>query len=411
MKPFKEIIPLEEARRRLDAEIVPIERTERVPLAQASGRVAAEDVVSGIDVPPFARSAMDGFAVRAADTAGAGRARPVRLRVVDRIYTAQVSRARIDPGTCAQIATGAPLPEGADAVVMVEETGGGGGDDVEIHAAVSAGQNVGRRGVDIAAGDRVARAGDWLTPSRVGAIAAVGCPVVTVYAQPRVTILSTGDEVVEPGRPLEPGQIYDVNRFTLAAVIHAHGGAALSAATAGDTTTALADALDACEQAGADLIVFSGGSSVGDRDLVAEVVAARGRMVFHGVAVKPGKPTAFARIARRDGGTTAFFGMPGNPTSCLSNAYVFLVPFLRATARLPPWVPRTVRLPLARAIASVATRHQFYTVRLENGAAVPAFKGSGEITSLSQADGYVEIPAGRTGLDAGAPVDVTLFGP
>ena len=150
--------------------------------------------------------------------------------------------------------------------------------------------------------------------------------------------------------------------------------------------------------------MFSGGSSVGERDLVVDLVAARGEMIFHGIAVKPGKPTAFAIV---DG--TPFFGMPGNPTSCLSNAYILLVPFLRATARLPLYAPQTVRAPLGRRIVSPAGRHQFYTVRLADGAAYPAFKGSGDITSLSQADGYIEIPADQSTVEEGTVVEVTLF--
>jgi molybdenum cofactor synthesis domain-containing protein len=304
-------------------------------------------------------------------------------------------------GTCAEVATGAPLPERADAVVMVEETRRA-GDDVDIFASARAGQNIGRRGADISPGDLVVRSGDLLNASRIGAIAAIGCAEVELFAEPRVAILSTGNEVVEPGAALGPGQIYDVNRFTLSAVIGAHGGRAEPHPPVQDTLESLEAALTAC--GGADIIIFSGGSSVGDRDLIVDLVARRGEMIFHGIAVKPGKPTAFARV---DG--TPFFGMPGNPTSCLSNAYILLVPFLRATARLPLFAPRVVRAPLGKRIVSPAGRHQFYTVRLRDGAAHPAFKGSGEITSLSQADGYIEIPSDQSTIEEGAIVDVTLF--
>jgi len=402
MRPFTSTISLEEARRRLDAAVRPIARVERVRLDAAAGRVAAADVVSPIDVPPFARSAMDGYAVIAADTRGASKSAPARLRLLDRIYTGRLSTATVVAATCAEIATGAPLPAGADAVVMVEETARPDGHEVEIFAEARAGQNVGRRGADIAAGERVIAAGDLLTPSRVGALAAVGCADAAVFAKPRVAILSTGNEVIEPGEPLPPGHIYDVNRFTLAAIAAAHGGAPESHRAAEDTVDALVDALDAC--AAADLVVFSGGSSVGERDLVVDAIAARGELIFHGIAVRPGKPTAFAMVRG-----TPFFGMPGNPTSCLSNAYILLVPFLRALARLPPHAPRTVRVPLGRRIASAVNRHQFYTVALENGVAQPAFKGSGDITSLSRADGYIEIPADRSVVEEGAVVTVTLF--
>jgi molybdenum cofactor synthesis domain-containing protein len=402
MRPFASTISLEEARARLSANIRPIDRTERLSLEQAHGRVAAEDVTSTIDVPPFARSAMDGYAVIAADVSTASKATPARLRIVDRIYTGQMSAATIARGHCAEIATGAPLPAGADAVVMVEETAKAVDDQIDFFGGAATGQHVTRRGSDIVTGDVVVSNGDVLTPSRVGAIAAVGRSDLAVFAKPRVAILSTGNEVVEPGRPLEPGQIYDVNRFTLAAIVSAHGGVPEPLCPVHDSVDALIAALDTA--AAADLIVFSGGSSVGDRDLVIDALAKRGEMIFHGIAVRPGKPTAFARIGR-----TPFFGMPGNPTSCLSNAYILLVPFLRASARLPPHQPVIVRAPLGKRIASAVNRHQFYTVRLRDGVAFPAFKGSGDITSLSKADGYIEIPADTSVVDEGAVVEVTLF--
>ena len=403
MRPFTSTISLEEAKRRLDAAVRPMARTERVRLEDAAGRVAAADVISAVDVPPFARSAMDGYAVVSADTAGASRSSPVRLRLIDHIYTGQPSAVVIEPGSCAEIATGAPLPAGADAVAMVEDTARQ-GIEIEVFATAAAGQHIGRRGADIAAGDRAIAAGDLLSPSRVGAIAAIGHAGADVFAKPRVAILSTGNEVIEPGSQLAPGQIFDVNRFTLGAVVSAHGGIAEPHRAAQDTVASLIEALDGC--ATADLIVFSGGSSVGERDLVVDAIAARGEMIFHGIAVRPGKPTAFATVGHA---STPFFGMPGNPTSCLSNAYILLVPFLRALARLPPHAPRTVRAPLGRRIASAVNRHQFYTVRLRDGVAFPAFKGSGDITSLSQADGYIEIPADQSVVEEGTPVDVTLF--
>ena len=402
MRPFTSTISFEEARRRLDAAVAPIARTERVALAAAGWRVAAEDVVSTIDVPPFARSAMDGYAVIAADTSTASESAPVRLQIVERLYTGRAPAQTIRRGTCAEIATGAPLPDGADAVVMVEQTTGAGETSVDIRAKAAAGQNVGRRGADIVAGATVLRSGELINPGRIGALAAIGCRDVAVYAKPRVAILSTGNEVVEPGATLAPGQIYDVNRFTLTAIVQAHGGIADPRPPAEDTIDALSAALDAC--ASADVIVFSGGSSVGERDLIVDVIAKKGTMIFHGIAVKPGKPTGFATVAG-----TPFFAMPGNPTSCLSNAYVLLVPFLRAVARLPTLADRTIRVPLGRRIVSQAGRLQFYTVKIENGVAMPAFKGSGEITSLSQADGYIQIPADESVLEEGSDVEVTLF--
>ena len=403
MRPFRETIPIDEALRIVDDTARPIERTARVALAAANGRVLAAGIAADRDVPPFDRAAMDGYAVVAADTAGAGREHPARLRCVATVHTGQVSTRAIGAGECIQIATGAPIPDGADAVVMVEQTDRR-GDDVDVFTAVHARQHIGRRGADIATGQTVLRPGDLLTPSRVGSIAALGIAEVEVYDRPLVGIVSTGDEIVEPGRPLAAGQIYDINRFTLGAVIAEHGGVAAAHPITGDSIVALGAAVDAIIAQGTDILVFSGGSSVGERDLTRDVLRQKGDMAFHGIAVKPGKPTAFGRI-----GSTPVLGMPGYPTSCLSNAYLLLVPLLRRLAHLPPHRPRTVSVPAAHRFASVGGRHQFYSVRVVDGAAVGAFKASGDITSMSQADGYIEIPMGVDAVEEGEQVDVTLF--
>ncbi|HZI80679.1 MAG TPA: gephyrin-like molybdotransferase Glp [Vicinamibacterales bacterium] len=401
MRPFQSTIPLTEAQDIISAAIRPLDRTETVPLSEVRGRVLARDVLAPADVPPFARAAMDGYAVRAADTTGASRDTPVLLRRIETIYTGQMPVQAVAAGLCSEVATGAPMPDGADAVVMVEETSAA-GDDVQLFAAAAAGQNVGRQGQDIRTGQLVLAAGTMLTASRVGAIAALGHTEVLVYSAPRVAILSTGNEVVAPGEPLAPGQIYDINSSTLAAVVAEHGGVPVIHRTAVDTLEDLSRAVDEC--LADDLLVFSGGSSVGTRDLMLDVVRAKGEVLFHGIAVKPGKPTAFGRI----GGKLAF-GMPGYPTSCLTNAYVLLVPVLRRMARLPAQSIRVERLPLAARVSSTPNRHQFYTVRVEEGRAWPAFKASGDITSMSQADGYIEIDADTTVVEAGTLVDVKFF--
>jgi molybdenum cofactor synthesis domain-containing protein len=199
-----------------------------------------------------------------------------------------------------------------------------------------------------------------------------------------------------------PGQIYDINRFTLSAIIAEHGGTPVPYQTAQDTLEDLESAIDRCLNE--DVMVFSGGSSVGERDLILDVISRRGEIVFHGIAVKPGKPTVFGSIAGK-----AVFGMPGYPTSCLSNAYMLLLPALRRMAHFPPHRMRTVSVPVAQRIVSTTGRHQFYTVRIIDGAAHPAFKASGDITSMSQADGYIEIPAQTDIVEKGQLVDVKLF--
>ena len=401
VRPIRQTIPLEEARRLLADAIAPIDRTERVSIDDANGRVLARSIASSTDVPPFDRAAMDGYAVIAEDSFGASAGEPAVLRLVDRVFTGQITSTTVTRGTCIEVATGAPLPDGADAVVMAEETDRS-GDAVRIMTPVYPKQHIGRRGADITAGQTVFTAGVVLNPSRIGALAAIGLRDVEVYAKPRLAIMSTGNEIVEPGQLLEPGHIYDINRFTLRAVAEAHGGETVVYPPVADDLESLAQMIASTSDC--DILVFSGGSSVGERDLLYDAIDQAGEIIFHGIAVKPGKPTAFGRIGKR-----LVFGMPGYPTSCLSNAYILLVPVLRTLARLPEYQPHTISVPLARRVVSTTGRHQFYTVRVVDGAAVPAFKASGDITSMAHADGYIEIPAQTDIVEAGQIVDVKLF--
>ena len=424
MRPFATTISLEEARRIVEGVLTPIERTVPVALADAHDRVLAADLVAGFDVPPFDRSAMDGYAVRARDTAGATRATPRALQVVGRSYTAEPFAGAVAEGQCVEIATGAPIPDAADAVVMVEQTAQPGTIDWPapawldpagtrlVLAEAITGQHIVRSGSDMQRGETVLRRGDHLNASRLGAVAALGVDPVQVFDRPLVAVLPTGNEVLPAGVPLPPACVYDVNSFTIAAIVSRHGGEAVRLAPVGDTIEAVERALDETMRlrrihgvtGAADVVVLAGGSSVGERDVIIDALRARGEVLFHGIAVKPGKPTALARI-----GSQLVFGMPGNPTSCLSNAHVLLVPALRALARLPPHRPERVRCTLSATVTSAPGRHQFFPVRVEGEKAVPAFKGSGEITSLSNADGYVEIAAEVDQLAAGTDVIVTLY--
>jgi molybdopterin molybdotransferase len=402
MRPIKDTIALEEAREIIDGAVGRVERVENVPILEANARVLAQDVVSTRDVPPFSRAAMDGYALVAEDTFGASRFEPKTLRVVETVYTGQVPTKRVSHGEAVEIATGAPMPEGANAVVMVEESERAGEAEVHIFHPVYPRQNVGKQGADIVSGQTVLHAGDVLNPSRIGALSALGTTDVEVYAKPKVAILSTGNEIAEPGTPLGPGQIYDINRFTLSTIIAEHGGIPVAHRTAQDTIEDLERAIDACLED--DVLVFSGGSSVGERDLILDVIGRRGDILFHGIAVKPGKPTVFGVVHGKP-----VFGMPGYPTSCLSNAYMLLVPALRRMAHLPPHQMRTLRLPLAQRVVSTTGRHQFYTVRIADGQAAPAFKASGDITSMAHADGYIEITANTDIVERGEVVEVKLF--
>ncbi|TLZ83683.1 MAG: molybdopterin molybdotransferase MoeA, partial [Methanobacteriota archaeon] len=355
MRPLKTLIPFEDARRMAMDLVRPIDRTEIVPLLDVSGRVAAEDVRSRIDVPLADRAGMDGYAVVARDTARATKSRPVVLRRLEVLHADTIPRKRVTAGSCTEVATGSTLPAGANSVVRFEDTQRE-GDVVNIFTAVHAGQHVVARASDIRRGSRVVRPGEPLTSAKVGALAAIGAAGVQVYAQPRVSILTTGDEIVPPGRPIRAGQAYDINSNTIASVVRANGGVPVLLGRLSDRLPTLRAALR--RGLANDFVVFSGGSSVGERDIVVDVVKSLGDILFHGVAVKPGKPTSLGRV---DG--KPVLGLPGYPTSCLINGYLLLAPMLRRMARLPAAQPQIVDVPLGKRIERATGRLEFHTVR------------------------------------------------
>jgi molybdenum cofactor synthesis domain-containing protein len=344
---------------------------------------------------------MDGYAVRAEDTFSAGDSSPALLELAGSVHAGENADTGVTVGRCVQIATGAIMPAGADAVVMVENTDSS-DDGIQVFGRVPPGENVSRAGEDLASGSTVLKTGTALTPSSVGVIAALGLAEVDVYRRPDVAVLPTGGEVVPPGRELKPGQVHDINTFTLGSLVDENGGRAVLMDITGDDTEDLAAALDAALEC--DLVVLSGGSSVGERDLLVDVVGEKGELVFHGIQVKPGKPTLMAVI----NGKTVL-GMPGYPTSCLLNGYVLLAPLVRKMARMPPLVPSKVRGKLSRRVLSSLGRHQFLTVRMEGDTVHPAFKESGAITSMADAHGYIEIPENVDLLDRDEEVEVVLF--
>ncbi|MEK6986660.1 MAG: gephyrin-like molybdotransferase Glp [Candidatus Thermoplasmatota archaeon] len=401
MRPFKTLISLDEALTMAVDLVRPVDRTETVPLLDALRRVIAEDVTASIDVPLADRAAMDGYAVLAKATFPAGKFKPAPLRLLETLYADSVPTKRVTKGRCSEVATGSTLPKGADAVVMVEDTERE-GDLVKVYRPVHPGEHVSRRGEDIREGSVVVRAGEWLTPAKVGALAAIGRDRVKVFAKPRVAVLTTGDEVVPPGKPIRPGQVYDINSNTMASVVRENGAEPLLLGRVADRMESLRGAVR--KAVAADLVLFSGGSSVGEKDMIIDVLRSMGDLLFHGIAVKPGKPTVLGRV-----GGKAVLGMPGYPTSCLSNCYMLLVPLLRKMARLPPVLERVVEAPMAKRLVSVIGRVEFHTVRLEGGLAVPAYKESSAITSMAHADGYIEIPANVDLVEKGEVVRVVLF--
>ena len=400
MKPFQDLIPFDEAKRRILDATSRMERTETVGLREVHGRVLASALKANIEIPGFRRAAMDGYAVRAEDTYGASRLSPKILESIGSIFTGQKPDVVVREAQCVQIATGAPMPDGADAVVMVEETSAN-GDEIDIYRPVYPRANVSAANADISKGDEVLQTGSELTPSRIGVLSALGFPEVQVYSKPRVTIFPTGDEIVMPGKKIEFGRVYDINSYTLSSLLGSSGAEVEVRPIAGDTM----DDLERCitQASESDYAIFSGGSSVGERDLLVHVVKKMGEVLFHGIALKPGKPTLFGKV-----GSTLVFGMPGYPTSCLTNAYVLLLPSIRRMARLPQ-KSRTERAILAQRLSSTIGRHHLYPVMVREGNAYPVFKESGAITSMSQASGWIEILPTTEFLEEGTEVTVHYF--
>jgi len=401
MEPFRELISYEEAKGIILENVKPVERTEKVPLDEACDRVLAEDIVAEAPVPSFARASMDGYAVKAEDTYGASSFRPKNLRIIGAAYPGEPFMGEVGKGEAVQIATGCPIPRGADSVVMVEFTKEENG-IVEVQRPLYPGANVAPRGEDLEEGAIALKAGVHLTPSKVGVLAALGRTAAKVYAKPLVTVISTGKEVKEVGSELGEGEIYDINSHTLSAIASANGATPVRRGIIQDTYENLRSVIE--EAVRGDMVVFSGGSSVGARDLLFNVVSELGRVLFHGVQLKPGKPTLFGLVQGKP-----LFGMPGYPTSCLSNAYLFLVPAVRKMARMPQREPTMVRVPMGHRFVSSSGRVQFLPVKIRDGKAYQAFKESGAITSMSEADGYILVPLNVDVIEEGKEVIVTFL--
>lgn len=376
---------------------------ETIPLESSAGRILASAVTADTDIPGFDRSVVDGYAVRSADTAGAGDAIPALLACSGRIVMGrQDVHAPLAPGTCTYIPTGGVLPEGADAVVMVEYTEEA-GDTVLVKRSVSHGENVLLRDEDFRQGECVFSSGRLITPQDAGVLAACGCSSVTVAKKPVVGIISTGNELVPVTVVPGPGQVRDANASMLAAYLTGYGCIPRHYGIIADERQAfegvLARAVPEC-----DVVLLSGGSSKDDRDMTAAVIATMGEVLVHGIAIAPGKPTIIGRIADKP-----VFGLPGHPASAFVVLIAIVRPLLDRMLGIPRPLERTEQATLAANIPSQRGREEYVRVTVENGIATPLFGKSGLLNTLIRSNGLVRIPAGSEGIEQGSIVEVILW--
>ncbi|NCP88093.1 MAG: molybdopterin molybdenumtransferase MoeA [Anaerolineae bacterium CG_4_9_14_3_um_filter_57_17] len=411
MPEFLTLLPPDSAREKWLAEISPLNEASVVEAASATGRVTAEDVTAPHPLPAFPRSTVDGYAVRARDTFGASDTLPGYLTLIGEVPMGAAPAFEIQPGQCALIHTGGMIPPGADAALMLEYTQPV-GVEIEVLKSVADGENILRVGEDVAAGQVVLPRGVRLRPAEIGGLMALGIQRVNVVRAPRVGLLSSGDEVIPPVQTPLPGQVRDINAYTLAALVSKTGGEPIQYGIIGDDFAALQSAA-ARALAECDVLIITAGSSASTRDMTADVIKTLGApgVLVHGLNTRPGKPTILGVC-----GGKAVIGLPGNPVSALVNGYMMVVPLLEKLLGLPSGRPRpTVRARLTVNLASQAGREDWQPVRLlpaeagESWLAEPVFGKSNLIFSLAAADGLLKIPPDVTGLAAGASVEVLLM--
>ncbi len=409
---FRKLLSFDEAKQLLKQKVFaqPV-GVEEVSISEANDRVLAKNIVAPLNIPPFSRSTVDGYAVKAVDTFGASEDKPVSLRFCGHVAIGEPPKVVVEKGLAAEIVTGAPLPDGADSVVMVEQTNRR-ENKVLVHRPVSIGENMMAAGSDIRKNETVLKKGRVLGSREIGVLAAIGLTEVDVYRRPKVAVLSTGAEVVEPGKALPPGKIYDINAHTLSAAVLEAGGEPINLGIIPDKKDKLEKALEKALDS-ADAVITSGGVSVGPKDFTPQVVDTLGKpgVIISGVAVKPGKPLTIAVV---DG--KPVFSLPGNPTSSLFMFNVFVRPILvKIAGRTEETLPK-VKAVAAQKMFPARGRQTFVMVNLTYDKAgkllvSPVPTGlSGAITTLAKADGFVEISEKQQFIDVGTEIDVYLFG-
>jgi len=382
---------------------IPFKRKiEKISLKKAHRRVLAEDVYAAIDLPPFNRVSRDGYAVKAEDTFGASEDNPVILKLVETVKAGEAAKKKVEKGTCIEVSTGAPMPEGADGVVMVEFTENKQG-NVHIYRSVPIGHYIAPKGSDIAKKNLLLSSGTLLTHDKIGVLAAVGIGEVNVFKKPKIAVISTGNEIIEYGNQLEYGKIYDINSQTIANAVKSCGCTPIYSGIAKDNYEHLKNTLE--KNMDADVIITSGGTSAGAGDVLRSVLDDMGEVFVHGIAVKPGKPTIVGIIENKP-----IFGLPGYPAASLIVFHVFVAPFLRKMASRKSFRKSDIlKLKISRRYHSSKGRHQYVLVKIDQDTAHPILKDSGAITAIAEADGYFEIPKNVEMIMEGTEIEVVLL--
>jgi molybdopterin molybdotransferase len=387
-----------------------IKKIEDISIEQSLYRVLAEDIYSTINLPPFRKVTMDGFAVVSEDTFTASEDDPVELELLEVIGAGDVPEKIVTKGFCTEVGTGSPVPEGADAVVMVEYTNNVNG-TIFIQEGVTMGQNMAKEGSDIMEGELLLKEGTTITPEKIGVLSAMGLETVPVYEKPQIAVISTGNELIRHDEELKYGKIFDINSQTISSAVTVCGCTPVKTEIVKDDYNELKQKIIECQDM--DLIITSGGTSAGRGDVLRQVLEDLGEVLVHGIAVKPGKPTIIGRFENK-GQDKYVVGLPGNPVAAVMVFQLFFAPFLKNMASIQTESilneTNTVEVELSRRYRPAKGRKHYLLVRIENNSAVPILKDSGAITALAEADGFIEIGKNVEIVEKGTMVTVYPLG-
>jgi molybdopterin molybdotransferase len=407
-KGFHRRTPVDRALELLLERIKPLD-SEASPLGDSDGRVLSGDITAPMDSPPFDRSAMDGYAVRGEDTFGASQTNPIYFKVKGEVQMGTPSGMKVGEFEAVKIMTGGPMPEGANAVVMFEHTNEM-GDEIEVLKAVTPGKNLGLKGEDVKKGVMLLKKGRRLRPQDIAVLASMGIGEVEVYRRPKVTVISTGDELLELGEDPLPGKVYNSNTYSITSLVRLYGGVPEPLPVVRDDYQTMKSAIQGALEGDADMAVITGATSVGKKDVVPKIVGDLGEVLVHGVAMRPGEPTGFGFVSGKP-----VFMLPGYPVAAMVGFTTFAGPAVQALQGMEPESPYCkTKVPLGRKIASDLGRRDFTRVKVVDRDGVLCAEpirtsGSGIISSMVRADGFVIVPENTEGLEEGTEVEVHLY--